>query len=144
MQLLDEAEIKQLLQHAKQAMDRAYTPYSHFNVGAALLTDDGTIVYGCNIENVAYGPSNCAERTALFSAIAQGHKPRTFKAMAVIGDTPEPITPCGVCRQVMLELIKEDTPIYLGNLNGQWKNTTVKALLPDGFIPSSLFKEDTR
>ena len=144
MSLLSEKQKFELLAHAKQAMERAYTPYSHFNVGAAILTADDTIVYGCNIENVAYGPSNCAERTALFSAIAQGHKPRTFKAIAVMGNTEGPITPCGVCRQVMLELLGNESAIILGNTNGQWKETTVNELLPDGFIPSSLFKEDTR
>lgn len=143
MQILNEDMKLQLLNHAKQAMARAYTPYSKFNVGAALLTEDDTIIYGCNIENVAYGPSNCAERTALFSAIAQGHKPRTFKAIAVIGDTPDPITPCGVCRQVLLELLGNQAIIILGNNNGQWRETTVNALLPDGFLPDSLFKEDT-
>lgn len=143
MQILNEDMKLQLLNHAKQAMGRAYTPYSKFNVGAALLTEDDTIIYGCNIENVAYGPTNCAERTALFSAIAQGHKPRTFKAIAVMGDTPEPISPCGVCRQVLLELLGNKAIIILGNSKGQWRETTVNELLPDGFLPDSLFKEDT-
>lgn len=144
MQNLTEAEKLNLLEHAKLAMERAYTPYSHFNVGAALLDESGNIIYGCNIENAAYGPTNCAERTALFSAIAQGNAPRSFKMLAVIGDTEMPISPCGVCRQVMVELMKEDTPVILGNLKGNWRETTVKALLPDAFVPSLLLKEDTR
>ena len=143
MQHLTEEKKLHLLEHAKLAMERAYTPYSHFNVGAALLDESGNIIYGCNIENVAYGPTNCAERTALFSAVAQGSKPRTFKALAVVGNTDEPISPCGVCRQVIVELMKEDTPIILGNLKGLWRETTVAALLPDAFIPSTLIKEDT-
>jgi len=141
---ITEAEKINLLNHAKIAMERAYTPYSNFKVGAALLDESGNIYYGCNIENAAYGPTNCAERTAFFSALAQGVKPRTFKLLAVIGDTPEPIAPCGVCRQVIVELLSEDTPIILGNLQGNWRETTSMELLPHAFVPSALLKEDTQ
>src|SRR5690606_29331381 len=85
-----------LLQLAQKAMEHAYVPYSQFKVGAALLDNNGMIHLGCNIENAAYGPTNCAERTALFAAIASGIGPRQFQAIAVVGHTPTPIAPCGV------------------------------------------------
>ena len=131
-----------LLKQAEAAMGRAYVPYSNFRVGAALVDAQGFVHVGCNIENAAYGPTNCAERTALFSAIARGQKPHSFQALAVIGDTSEPISPCGVCRQVIIELMDKDTPIILGNLKGDWKVTTAAQLLPDAFVPASLSKEE--
>lgn len=123
----------ELIQHALQARERAYAPYSRFKVGCALLGNNGTIHYGCNVENGAYGPSNCAERTALFRAIADGHQTGSFSAMAIVGDTIEPITPCGVCRQVMIELCGSDMPVYLANLKGDMSETTVSILLPGAF-----------
>ncbi|GGG56323.1 cytidine deaminase [Paenibacillus radicis (ex Gao et al. 2016)] len=127
-----------LLADAKEAMTRAYTPYSHFQVGAALLDDEGRVHYGCNIENAAYGPTNCAERTALFSAIANGLRPGKFKAIAVIGRTDGPIAPCGVCRQVLVELCPPDMPVVMGNMQGDWAIATVSELLPGAFTPASL------
>jgi len=124
---------KQLLERAGEARKQAYAPYSGFYVGAALLDDQGQVHNGCNVENGAYGPTNCAERTALFRAVADGHQPRSFRALAVIGDTPEPITPCGVCRQVMIELCRPDMPVIMGNLNGAWRIATVSELLPGAF-----------
>ena len=129
---------QQLLTQATEAMKHAYVPYSQFRVGAAVLDQDGRIHLGCNIENAAYGPTNCAERTALFSAIAAGAAPRTFTAIAVVGDTIDPITPCGVCRQVMIELCEPDTLVIMGNLAGDSRVTTVQELLPGAFSPSSL------
>ncbi|MFC0212086.1 cytidine deaminase [Paenibacillus chartarius] len=126
-------DVKKLLEHALEARRRAYTPYSHFQVGAALLDDSGAIHLGCNIENAAYGPTNCAERTALFRAVADGLAPRTFRAIAVIGDTEGPISPCGTCRQVLVELCAPDMPVFLGNLKGDVQETTVSALLPGAF-----------
>lgn len=123
-----------LLQEAKRARERAYAPYSGFAVGSALLTAEGIILHGCNIENAAYSPSNCAERTALFRGIAEGCKPRSFQAIAVVGDTREPISPCGVCRQVLSELCAPDMPVIMGNLNGNMKQMTVAQLLPEAFI----------
>ncbi|WP_042162761.1 cytidine deaminase [Paenibacillus gorillae] len=131
-------DYKTLLADAKEAMARAYTPYSNFQVGAALLDNEGRIHYGCNIENAAYGPTNCAERTALFSAIATGLRPGQFKAIAVIGRTDGPIAPCGVCRQVLVELCPPDMPVVMGNLQGDWAITTVAELLPGAFTPASL------
>lgn len=129
---------QELIQHAKEAMKRAYVPYSNFQVGAALLDANGDIHYGCNVENAAYGPTNCAERTALFRAIADGHKAGSFQAIAVMGATEGPISPCGVCRQVLVELCEPDMPVYLGNLKGDIAETTVSALLPGAFTTKDL------
>jgi len=131
-------DAKQLMALAKQAMERAYTPYSNFNVGAALLDADGHVHFGCNVENAAYSPSNCAERTALFRAIADGKPARSFQAIAVIGDTEQPITPCGVCRQVLIELCAPQMPVYLCNLRGDMRETTVSELLPGAFTQNEL------
>lgn len=122
-----------LLELARHARELAYAPYSRFQVGAALQTRDGRTFFGCNVENAAYGLCNCAERTALFSAIAAGCKPGDFSAIAVIADTPEPVTPCGSCRQVLAELCAGDMPVLLANVAGATRQTTVEALLPDGF-----------
>ncbi|MHA6483735.1 cytidine deaminase [Paenibacillus sp. strain BS8-2] len=131
-----------LLQEAYQAMQRAYVPYSNFQVGAALVDRQGGIHYGCNVENAAYGPTNCAERTALFRAIADGKEAGEFKKIAVIGDTDGPIAPCGICRQVMVELCAPDMPVIMGNLRGQWRIMTVAELLPGAFTPAALNKEE--
>lgn len=124
---------KLLLQEAVKAHANAYIPYSRFGVGAALLDQDGKVHQGFNIENAAYGATNCAERTALFSAMAHGQKPGTFKALAVVGDTDLPITPCGICRQVIAELCDPDMKIILGNMKGNIRETTVRELLPGAF-----------
>lgn len=131
-------DIAQLKQAALTARERAYAPYSHFGVGAALLDENERIHLGCNVENAAYGPTNCAERTALFRAIADGAKPGTFKALAVAADSDGPVAPCGVCRQVMAELCPPDMPVYMGNLRGQWTHMTVRELLPGAFTAASL------
>jgi cytidine deaminase len=122
-----------LLNLARQARENAYAPYSRFLVGAALLTRDGRRFTGCNVENASYGLCNCAERTALFAAVAAGCRPGDFAALAVIGDTPDPISPCGACRQVMAELCNQGMPVWLGNLEGATQQTTVGALLPGSF-----------
>lgn len=128
----------ELMQEAIKAREAAYVPYSHFAVGAALLDDQGVVHHGCNVENAAYGPTNCAERTALFRAIADGRRPGNFKALAVVGDTEDPIVPCGVCRQVLVELCGLDMPVILGNLKGDMRETTLKELLPFAFVPVHL------
>jgi cytidine deaminase len=122
-----------LMLAARQAREQAYAPYSKFQVGAALATRDGRTFTGCNVENAAYGLCNCAERTALFSAIAAGCRPGDFVQLAVIADTPEPVSPCGACRQVMAELCGEAMPVLLGNLADAVQETTVGALLPGSF-----------
>jgi cytidine deaminase len=126
----------QLIEAAGQARLRAYTPYSGFQVGAALMTKDGTIVTGCNIENASYGLCNCAERTALFKAYSEGLT--EFTAMAVLADSDGPVSPCGACRQVMLELCPGSLPVMLANLKGERMETTVDGLLPFGFKGGSM------
>jgi cytidine deaminase len=131
--MTEQAVSPTLLDLALTARERAYAPYSRFQVGAALETRDGHQFSGCNVENASYGLCNCAERTALFSAIAAGYRPGDFSAIAVVADTPEPVTPCGACRQVMAELCAPSTPVLLANLAGATRLTTVEALLPDNF-----------
>ncbi|PZE22693.1 cytidine deaminase [Paenibacillus xerothermodurans] len=123
---------------AKDVRERAYVPYSKFKVGSALLGADGTVYLGCNVENAAYGPTHCAERTAMHRAIADGAAPKSFTAMAVVGDTEQPITPCGICRQVMIELCSPEMPVYLANMQGAITETTVAALLPGAFTSHEL------
>ncbi|MCX7513919.1 cytidine deaminase [Frateuria sp. STR12] len=122
-----------LMLAARQAREMAYAPYSTFQVGAAVLTRDGRTFTGCNVENAAYGLCNCAERTALFSAMAAGCRPGDFAQLAVIADTPGPVSPCGACRQVMAELCDPEMPVLLGNLADDLEQTTVGALLPGAF-----------
>ncbi|SDW88238.1 cytidine deaminase [Paenibacillus sp. CF384] len=131
---------QQLMQQAIEARSRAYVPYSGFQVGAALLDAEGGVHFGCNVENAAYSPTNCAERTALFRAIADGHHAGSFEAIAVVGDTDTPITPCGVCRQVMVELCPPDMPVIMSNMKGEWRVSTVAELLPGAFSSDALTK----
>jgi cytidine deaminase len=129
----DPATFDDLLALARAARKHAYAPYSQFHVGAALLTHDGRQFCGCNVENAAYSLCNCAERTALFAAIAAGCRPDDFAALAVIADTPQPVSPCGACRQVMAELCHAAMPVLMGNLHGDIEQTTVATLLPGSF-----------
>lgn len=122
-----------LLAAARAARDHAYAPYSRFAVGAAVQTRDGRRFGGCNVENAAYGLCHCAERTALFAAIAAGCRPGDFVALAVIADTDGPVSPCGACRQVLAELCDQAMPVLLGSLHGAPQETTVAALLPGAF-----------
>ena len=126
---------EQLIDLAKDAMTRAYAPYSGFQVGAALLCADGTVYQGCNIENASFSPTVCAERTAIFKAVSEGR--REFTALAVCGGKGGIIKgffpPCGVCRQVMREFCKDDFPVYLASVNGTWQATTLAELLPLSF-----------
>lgn len=122
-----------LLDAARAARERAWAPYSRFLVGAAVRSADGRVFPGCNVENAAYGLCNCAERTALFSAIAGGVRPGEISALAVVGDTAGPISPCGACRQVMFELGGPSLRVLLANLSGAQRVTSAAALLPDGF-----------
>lgn len=129
---------KALLAAARQVMDKAYVPYSNFKVGSALLDEQGRVHLGCNVENAALGPTNCAERTALFRAVADGEVPGSFKAIAVIGDTDVPITPCGICRQVLVELCAPDMPVIMSNLKGDVTVSTVAEMLPGAFTNRDL------
>ena len=123
-----------LVELAKEAMTHAYAPYSGFMVGAALLCKDGTVYQGCNIENAAYGPTNCAERTAFFKAVYDGQ--RDFAAIAVCGGKDGVITsafpPCGVCRQVMREFCEDDFQLYLVDEKG-FETATLADILPFSF-----------
>lgn len=129
----DDKDYKQYIKLAMKAREKAYAPYSNFKVGCVLIDKHNHLHEGCNVENAAFGPTNCAERTALFRAIADGHEPQSFKAIVVVGDTYKPITPCGVCRQVMSELCAPNMPVIMSNLRGQFEVTTVAELLPGAF-----------
>ncbi|MBR4017539.1 MAG: cytidine deaminase [Oscillospiraceae bacterium] len=126
---------EQLIDLAKEAMTHAYVPYSGYKVGAALLCADGTVYQGCNIENAAYGPTNCAERTAIFKAVYDGH--RDFAAIAVCGGKDGVITgafpPCGVCRQVMREFCRDDFWVYIVGPEDTYETLTLAQLLPHSF-----------
>ena len=123
-----------LIQEAIEARKQAYTPYSQFKVGAAVLTADGNVFRGCNIENASYGLTNCAERTAIFKAISEG-EPKV-KAIAIVADTDGPVSPCGACRQVIAEFSDDHTKVYLSNLKGDLLETSIAELLP-GFFKST-------
>lgn len=125
-----------LMDASKVAREKAYVPYSKFPVGAALLTKDGEVIYGCNIENASYGLTNCAERTAIFKAVSEGKT--AFTAIAIVGDTDGPISPCGACRQVLAEFCDGSMPVYLTNLKGNVLETTVSELLPGAFTTEDL------
>lgn len=134
----------ELIQEAKKARERAYTPYSNFQVGAALLTKSGKIYHGCNIENAGYTPTNCAERTAFFRAVYDGE--REFEKIAVVGgpkgeEADMLCAPCGVCRQVMMEFCDPKTfQIVLANGKDAYVELTLKELFPYGFGPLDLKK----
>ena len=129
-------EIQRLIRIAEEQMSHAYAPYSHFQVGAALLTAGGKVYAGCNIENAAYTPSNCAERTAFFKAVSEGE--RKFSAICIVGGmngiAVDYTAPCGVCRQVMMEFCDpERFRIVLGKGDLSFREYTLKELLPLGF-----------
>ena len=131
------AELKQeWINIAIEASDKAYVPYSHFPVGACLVTESGKIYQGINIENASFGFTNCAERTAFFKAVSEGE--RSFTHLVVAGHTPDPISPCGACRQVMAEFCAPDMPVTLVGDNGVTKATTVRELLPYAFTEKDL------
>lgn len=132
---------KALVEKAIEAMQKAYAPYSGYFVGAALLTKDGKVYAGCNIENASYTPTICAERTAFSKAVSEGE--REFTAIAIVGGKGGKMTgafpPCGVCRQVMAEFCDPEAfKIYLGLPDGNFEEYTLRDLLPQGFFPSAL------
>lgn len=129
---------EELITLAKKARENAYVPYSKFKVGAALLTKDGKVYLGANIENASYPLCMCAERNAIYNAMNHGEKKENFVAMAVSGKTNGPISPCGACRQVISELFPKDAPIYLSNLEGATQETNAIELLPFAFDDSDL------
>lgn len=132
---------KELIDLAKKAAENAYVPYSHHTVGAALLCKNGKVFLGCNIENAAYSPTNCAERTAFFKAVSEGE--REFEAIAVVGgyelDFSDYFAPCGVCRQVMAEFCNMKTfKVILGKNGDEFKVFALEEILPFGFSPNDL------
>ena len=134
---------EQLIENAIEARKMAYTPYSNYKVGAALLSSDNKIIKGCNIQNAAYGPTNCAERTAFFKAVSEGVK--EFSAIAIVGGLENETDlfsgyafPCGVCRQVMREFCDSEFEIVVARSTDDYKVYTLGELLPESFGPDNL------
>lgn len=140
---MNESEARELIKLAIEAREKSYSPYSHFQVGAALRTKSGKIYQGCNIENAAYSPTNCAERTAFFKAVSEGE--REFTGIAVVGSPEGEITqkayPCGVCRQVMMEFCDPQTfQIITAISEKDYQIILLEEMLPYGFSPADLKK----
>ena len=140
---MEKAEIQALIRKAFEGRQFAYTPYSHFRVGAALRAKDGRVYTGCNIENAGYTPTNCAERTALFKAVSEGV--REFDAIAIVGSRQGEINtlvtgPCGVCRQALYEFGGDALTVIMAKTEDDYIVTTLGALLPYGFGPANLEK----
>lgn len=136
---LDEPVIHRLLEAARAARDRAHAPYSGFAVGAAVLTPDGEVHAGCNVENASYGLSVCAERHAVAAAVAAGH--RAIEALLVMTDARPPVAPCGACRQVLAEFA-DDVPVLLADPSGVRTRTSTSQLLPHAFRADDLPTDD--
>lgn len=124
-----------LIAAAAIARQNAFAPYSHFPVGAALEAENGTIIFGCNVESASYGLTMCAERVAIFKGVSEGHQ--RFKRVAIVTETDAPTPPCGACRQLLWEFAP-DAEVLIANLNGTLKRYTVRELLPDAFDASKL------
>jgi len=127
---------KELVREARKAMERSYSPYSGFSVGAALIDTEGRIYHGANIENASFTPTCCAERVAIFKAVSEGVK--DFSAIAIVGSGGNFTAPCGVCRQVMREFCSDDFEIYLADKNDNIKKYTLAELFPESFGPDDL------
>lgn len=143
---LEQTQVRDLIRRAFAARKFAYTPYSHFNVGAALLTRNGKVYTGCNIENAGYTATNCAERTALFKAVSEGE--RQFSAIAIVGSKEGTVNelvtgPCGVCRQALYEFSGPDLTVIMARTEEDYIVTTLGQLLPYGFGPANLETEKT-
>ena len=129
---------KELVQKAIEARGLSYSPYSHFAVGAAVLTKDGKVFVGANIENSSYPLCMCAERNALYNAYMHGYKKNDLVALALSADTDSPCSPCGACRQVISELFPKDGVIIMTNLKGAYQETNIEELLPYAFSEDDL------
>ena len=141
---MEKEQIQALIRQAFAARKFAYTPYSHFQVGAALLARNGKVYTGCNIENAGYTPTNCAERTALFKAVSEGEQ--TFSAIAIVGSVQGTVNklvtgPCGVCRQALYEFGGPDLTVIMAKTEEDYIVTTLGELLPYGFGPANLENE---
>ena len=141
---MEKEQIQALIRQAFAARKFAYTPYSHFQVGAALLARNGKVYTGCNIENAGYTPTNCAERTALFKAVSEGE--RTFSAIAIVGSVQGTVNklvtgPCVVCRQALYEFGGPDLTVIMAKTEEDYIVTTLGELLPYGFGPANLENE---
>lgn len=123
---------EELINEAFKAMKNAYAPYSKYHVGACVLCKDGKTFYGANIENASYGATNCGERSAVFAAYSCGYRKEDIEAIAIVTDGERLGTPCGICRQVLSELLNQDTPILLSNRK-ETRITNINELLPDQF-----------
>ena len=130
---MDQNQIEALVDAARDVRQHAYCPYSHFPVGCALLSQDGKIFTGVNVENVSFGATNCAERSALFTAASLGYRPGFIKAIAVAGATEDFLPPCSICRQVLVEWADPETPVYLTRNDGQIKRLKLLDLVPYSF-----------
>lgn len=129
---LDEKYLK-LYNEALKAYENSYSPYSNFKVGASLLTKDGNIFIGTNVENISFGLTNCAERSSLFNAYSNGYRKDDIEVLLIVGNTSKPISPCGACRQVINELMNKDSLVILTNLNKEMIECKVSDLLPYSF-----------
>ena len=142
MERIDEKTTRARIAAAIEARKKSYSPYSHYQVGAALLAKNGQVVTGCNIENAAYTPTNCAERTAFFKAVSDGV--RDFRAIAIVGspegdELTQYANPCGVCRQVMMEFCNpSDFQIIVAKSQDDYRVMTLQEFLPEGFGPNNL------
>lgn len=130
---MNNEEIKHLIDEAHKIKPNSYSPYSNFRVGAAIKMNDGKIFTGVNIENVSFGATNCAERSAIFTAISQGYAPKSIEAIAVSGDTDDFLPPCSICRQVMVEFCNPETAVYLTRKDGKVYESSVDELVPFAF-----------
>lgn len=131
-------ETKQLIELAKEARKLSYSPYSNFAVGAVILTKDGKIFKGSNIENASYPLCMCAERNALYNAYMNGYKKEDLVSLTLVADTDTPCTPCGACRQVISELFPKNAPINMANMKGEILTMTIEELLPLSFSGEDL------
>ncbi len=136
MKKLTAAEREKMLDLAYEAMERAYTPYSRFQVGACLRGVNGSYYLGCNIENASYTPTNCAERTAVFKAVSEGV--REFDGIVIVCSGKNPAAPCGVCRQVLREFCEDDMPVVFADAKRNYVESTLGELLPHSFGPEDL------
>lgn len=130
---------EELIQEAFKAMENSYAPYSNYHVGAAVLGTDGRVFWGVNVENASYGATNCAERSAVFAAYSHGYRKDTIAALAIVSDGPRIAAPCGICRQVLSELLRQDCPIYLTN-GREACDTNIAELMPMQFTEEDVLR----